>query len=194
MNEKQYQAQGRAWYEQYGITKPYYADDAVAIVHGDCREILPLIPDKSIDLVLTDPPYGIGEAHGKNLSRGNWAAPKNYGISEWDDKPVDQSLIDLMITKGNNSIIFGGNYYDLPPTPCWVVWDKENGDSDFADCELAWASFKSAVRIFRFRWQGMLQGNMKDKDYRYHPTQKPSALFSWIIAKYSIEADLILDP
>ena len=67
---------------------------------------------------------------------------------------------------------------------CWIVWDKDNGDSDFADCELAYTSFKTAVRKYRFRWSGMLQGNMKNKEHRIHPTQKPVALYEWILNKY----------
>ena len=76
---------------------------------------------------------------------------------------------------------------------CWVVWDKENGKTDFADCELAWTSFKTAVRIFRFQWQGMLQGNMKDKEIRIHPTQKPVALYKWLLMNYAKQGDKILD-
>ena len=182
------------WYEAYGITKPYYSDDAVCIVHGDCRDILPLIPDKSIDLVLTDPPYGIGEAHGKNLSRGNLAPPKRYDIEEWDDSPIPQELIDIIITSARHCIIFGGNYYYLPPSPCWIVWDKDNGNSDFADCELAWTNFDTAVRKYLWRWQGMLQEPNNPKDIRCHPTQKPSGLLSLILADYSGNNDIILDP
>ena len=174
------------------MNKPYYQDNYVTIYLGDCREILPQLP--RVDLILTDPPYGIGEAKGKNLSRGKWANPKDYGIDNWDDTPIDFALIELVMRKSGNQIIWGGNYYPLPPTSCWLVWDKENGGNDFADCELAWTSFKSAVRIFRFRWSGMLQGDMKNKDYRYHPTQKPTALFSWVISKYSQPNNIILDP
>lgn len=76
---------------------------------------------------------------------------------------------------------------------CWIVWDKLNGDNDFADCELAWTSFKSSVRKFEFRWAGMLQGNMKQKEIRIHPTQKPVALYSWILGRYAKNGDKILD-
>ena len=78
-------------------------------------------------------------------------------------------------------------------SPCWIVWDKENGETDFADCELAWASFKTSVRKFRFKWQGMLQGNMKNKEFRIHPTQKPSALYDWLLKNYAKPGDKILD-
>jgi len=95
-----------------------------------------------------------------------------------------------------NQIIFGGNYYGsvLGDTNCYIVWDKDNGDNDFADCELAWTSFKSAVRKFKWRWNGMLQEDMKYKEARFHPTQKPVELMKWILGKYSEPTDLILDP
>lgn len=179
--------------EAKGI-KPYYKDDAVFIIHSDCRLVLPLLPDKSIDLVLTDPPYGIGEAKGKNRSRGKMAISKDYGVSEWDDKPIDQVLINQIIHKGKHSIIFGGNFYCLPPSSCWLVWDKDNGDTDFADCELAWTNFDTAVRKYLWRWNGMLQEPNNPKDFRCHPTQKPTGLFSAILADYSKVQDLILDP
>ena len=96
-----------------------------------------------------------------------------------------------------NQIIWGANHFisRLPrrDSSCWLVWDKENGATDFADCELAWASFKTAVRIFRFRWQGMLQGDMKHKERRIHPTQKPVALYAWIYSRYAKPGDRILD-
>src|SRR4030042_1365707 len=175
--------------------KPYYLDReySQAIYCGDCREVLPHIPDKSIDLVLTDPPYGIGEARGKNKSREHLAQPKDYGFDTWDDKPIDQILIDQVILKAGHTIIFGGNFYYLPPSKCWLVWDKDN-TGDFADCELAWTNFSTAVRKYLWRWNGMLQQPNHPKDYRYHPTQKPSGLFSLILADYSSENDLILDP
>ena len=95
-----------------------------------------------------------------------------------------------------NQIIFGGNYYAsiLGDSSCWIVWDKDNGKTDFADCELAWTSFKTAVRKFKWRWQGMLQEDMANKEKRLHPTQKPLPLMKWIVEKYSKPGDLIIDP
>ena len=95
-----------------------------------------------------------------------------------------------------NQIIFGANHFisRMPyDSSCWIVWDKVNGESDFADCELAWTSFKSAVRKFEFRWAGMLQGNMKNKEVRIHPTQKPVALYEWLLSRYAKVGDIILD-
>ena len=171
--------------------KPYYQDEFVTIYHGDCREILPTLP--KVDLLHTDPPYGIGEANGKNKSRGQLAQPKDYGCEDWDDKPVDMALLQMAIDKATHSIIFGGNYYPLPPSPCWLVWDKDNS-GDFADCELAWTNFTSAVRKYLWRWNGMLQEPGSPKEYRYHPTQKPTGLFGQILRDYSEVGQTILDP
>jgi DNA modification methylase len=174
--------------------KPYHEEEAGVIYCADCLDILPLIPEKSIDLVLTDPPYGIGETNEKNKSRDCLAKTTNFGHYEWDCKPASKEQISGLIKTSKNQIIFGGNYFNLSPSPCWLVWDKDNGLTDFADCELAWTSFGSAVRKFKWRWQGMLQEDMGNKEIRVHPTQKPTPLFKWIIENYSKNADLIFDP
>ena len=97
-----------------------------------------------------------------------------------------------------HQIIWGANHFieNLPQqnASCWIVWDKENGENDFADCELAWTSLPYAVRRFRFRWAGMLQGNMANKEIRIHPTQKPVALYAWILTKFAKQGDTIFDP
>ena len=158
---------------------------------GDCGVILPTLP--RVDLILTDPPYGIREAKGKNKSRGKMAVAKDYGVSDWDDEPAEVWLIELMRSRSQFQIIFGGNYYSLPPTPCWLVWDKENGESDFADCELAWTNLKKAVRRLKFRWAGMLQENMGMKENRVHPTQKPVPVMRWALA-HAGEVETVCDP
>lgn len=76
-------------------------------------------------------------------------------------------------------------------SPCWIVWDKNNGNNDFADCELAWTSFKTAVRKYKYTWQGMIQENMKNKEYRIHPTQKPVALYEWILTTFAAAGDVV---
>jgi len=173
------------------MVRPYYQDEWVTIYHGDCREILPELP--MVDLVLTDPPYGRDEVR-NNPSRGKLAVSKDYGLGEWDKEPADKVLLDMVIAKAKYSIIFGGNYFGLPPSSCWLVWDKDNQGNDFADCELAWTNFDTAVRKYLWRWNGMLQQPNHPKDCRYHPTQKPSGLFSLILADYSDIGNLILDP
>jgi len=163
------------------------------VIQTDCMEGMKLLPDKCIDLVLTDPPYGIGEAAGKNKRRSKLAIAKDYGDSDWDDEPIGADKIAELMRVGKNQVIFGGNYFELPPSPCWIVWDKNNS-GDFADCELAWTSFESAVRKFKWTWNGMIQENMKQKEIRHHPTQKPVDLMRWILENYSKEGDLICDP
>ena len=166
------------------------------IICGDCLEVMKTFPDKSIDLVLTDPPYGINENNEKNASRGKLAKTTDFGHYEWDKNKIGKEFFSEIFRISKNQIIFGGNYYGsiLGDTSCYIVWDKDNGENDFADCELAWASFKSAVRKFKFRWNGMLQEDMKHKEPRYHPTQKPVEFMKWILDKYSEPTDVILDP
>ena len=161
--------------------KPYYEHAGITIFHGRCEDILPDLG--LVDLLLTDPPYGIGEAAGKNKSRSNLAISKDYGDEAWDNAPPDAALIELARSKCRYQIIFGGNYFHLPPSPCWLVWDKVNGQSDFADCELAWTNLPKAVRMIRWHWAGMLQENMDRKETRFHPTQKPLGVMAWAISQ-----------
>jgi DNA modification methylase len=156
---------------------------------GDCLEIMPLL-DK-VDAVVTDPPYGIGEAANKNKSRGSLAVSKDYGYSEWDNKPCPPEAIKLMQNKSQYQIIFGGNYFELPPTSCYLVWDKQNGKTDFADCELAWTNLKKAVRKIEWLWHGMIR---KGNDIRQHPTQKPVGVMEWCINQLPDNTETILDP
>ena len=163
----------------------------------DCMVGMARYPDKYFDLAIIDPPYGIGESGSKNHSRSKIATAKNYKAFHGDDlKPPDDDYFTELIRVSKNQIIWGSNHFisRIPyDSSCWIVWDKQNGESDFADCELAWTSFKTAVRKFEFRWQGMLQGNMKVKEIRIHPTQKPVALYKWLLTNYAKEGDLILD-
>jgi len=155
---------------------------------GDCMDILPTL-DK-VDAVITDPPYGINENSKKVASRGKLAAPKDYGDFDWDKAPPPDALIELIRTKGQHQAFFGGNYFTLPPTSCWLVWDKLNGSNDFADCELAWTNWPKAVRRLQWRWNGMIrQGN----EERYHPTQKPLEVMKWVI-ELCPKSETILDP
>ena len=174
--------------------QPYYQDKWVTIYHGDCREVLPQFAVK-VDLVLTDPPYGIDIAKTGKVGGNQLASPKQYLASDWDTARLGSEVLGLFRTTSHNQIIFGGNYVAdlLPASRCWLVWDKDN-TGNFADCELAWTSFDKSVKKYLWRWNGMLQEPMSPKDYRYHPTQKPQGLISLIIADWSEVNQTILDP
>jgi site-specific DNA-methyltransferase (adenine-specific) len=169
-----------------------------ATLHNiDCMELLKATPDKFYDLAIVDPPYGIGEDGLKNHSRGGLTESTKYTPKSWDKEPPNNSYFNELIRVSKNQIIWGANHFadrlPCPKSPCWVVWDKVNGGSDFADSELAYTSFKTAVRNFRFQWAGMLQGDMKNKEQRIHPTQKPVKLYEWLLTNYAKQGDKILD-
>lgn len=164
------------------------------IVHlGDCMDGMKNFPNKYFELAIVDPPYGIREDGLKNHTRSNLTKATLYTPKKWDRSTPEKSYFDELIRVSKNQIIWGANHFLGWVSPCWIVWDKVNGDNDFADCELAWTSFKSAVRNFEFRWAGMFQGDMKNKEHRIHPTQKPVALYKWLLRNYAKPGDKILD-
>ena len=176
--------------------KPDYISDdgTVTLYRGDCLEIMPELPP--VASCVTDPPYGIGEANGKNASRGKLAVSRDYGKKAWDNKRPDKDAFDLIRRVTATQVIFGGNYFAdcLPPSPSWIVWDKDNGATDFADVELAWTSHKRAARKVKWRQQGFLCEPNTPKDIREHPTQKPLGVMLWIIGNYTNSGDTVLDP
>jgi len=155
---------------------------------GDCREILPTLP--KVDLVLTDPPYGIGA--GSGTGGNNAAKAKDYGPDTWDKSTPPAWLFGLMQEMSKHQIIYGGNYFVLPPSSCWLVWDKDNS-GNFADAELAWTNLQKAVRLKKYRWNGMLQEDMKNKEIREHPTQKPVPVMEWCLTHVP-DAITVADP
>ena len=164
---------------------------------GDCRDILPTLG--KVDAVVTDPPYGIGEAAGRAKTRGKLAPAIDYGNEDWDNEAITPELMAAVRAAGHWQIIFGGNYYECPPTSCWLVWDKDNGANDFADCELAWTNIPKAVRRIKWTWNGFIrQGEMSRKpgqwDIRNHPTEKPVGVMKWCIGHLPDPAPVILDP
>jgi DNA modification methylase len=157
---------------------------------GDCAAILPHLP--RVDAVVTDPPYGIGEAAGKAKSRGKLAAAIDYGNDDWDNSPVPPEVMAQVRNAGRWQIVFGGNYYDCPAAKCWLVWDKVNGENDFADAEMAWTNLPKAVRLIRYMWNGMLRE--KGAQRGDHPTQKPLEVMKWAIGHIPAPCETILDP
>lgn len=189
--------------------KPYYQQDGVTLYHADCREMLPTL---RADLLCTDPPYGIGVSHAAKFNGGAGARrhysgifagerrsikrprARDYGEYDWDDAPPPRWVFDLMRERTRHQIIFGGNYFSLPPSRCWLVWDKDNGGNQFADCEIAWTNFDKPVRKKKWRWNGFLQEDMKHKEQRVHRAQKPLPLMRWAIEQAPADCKLVLDP
>ena len=169
----------------------------IELIHGDSLQALKGYGDNHFDIAIVDPPYGIGESSNDNKSRSKLGKSKDYGCKNWDDNAPEKEYFIELKRVSKNQIIWGANHFieKIPNanSSCWVVWNKENGENDFADCELAYCSFKSAVRKIDLRWHGMLQHDMKNKEFRIHPTQKPIQLYKWLLDKYTSEGDLILD-
>ena len=143
-------------------------------------------PDKYFELAIVDPPYGIGESGSKNHTRGKLAKSKDYKAFDGDDlKPPDDEYFLQLMRVSKNQIIWGGNYFELPPTRGIISWDKNLGSPhNFSHFELAWTSFDCIARRI------VLSSNNQN---RFHPTQKPVALYKWLLTNYAKEGDLILD-
>ena len=161
---------------------------------GDCRDVLPTLG--KVDAVVTDPPYGIGVdvamAKQSGTKYGNAAAAKRqYDATGWDCAPPSHETIAAVVAAGRWSIIFGGNYFGLPASRCWLVWDKENGSNAFADAELAWTNLDKPVRVKRHMWNGMIRKGHEERSE--HPTQKPLGVMQWAIDQIP-DAATILDP
>lgn len=156
----------------------------ISLYNEDCLQALKRYDDNHFDIAIVDPPYGIGIS--SNPFR------QKFEKCDWDNAIPNKQYFDELMRVSKNQIIWGGNYFGLPASSCWLVWDKLNS-GDFADCELAWTSFNTAVRKFTWRWNGMLQQNMKNKEDRIHPTQKPVALYKWILENYAEKGSKILD-
>lgn len=165
------------------------------ITNEDNMELMARYEDKHFDLAIVDPPYGISIGK-QSLGEGGglYRKPKKYKRGDWDNEVPKNDYWEELFRVSKNQIIWGGNYFDLAPTPCFLFWDKNNGGSDFADGELAWTSFKSPVRKYKYTWSGFVQQRMgAKKEARIHPTQKPVALYEWLLKNYAKEGDKILD-
>ncbi len=155
----------------------------------DCMVGMARYPDKYFDLAIVDPPYtdtfditAIGKA----------AEVKKYNLNSLNGNAPDKTYFEELIRVSKNRIIWGVNYYPYYLGAGRIVWDKNN-TGVYSDCELAYHSFSNVTRKFLFTWNGMLQGNMKNKEHRIHPTQKPVALYKWLLTNYAKPGDLILD-
>jgi site-specific DNA-methyltransferase (adenine-specific) len=151
---------------------------------GDCREVLPHLP--KVDLVLTDPPYGIGADSHAGKAENGWT---QWETSGWDKSRPEKDCFGLLMQQGKHVIVWGGNYFTdyLPPTMQWLVWDKGQRDFSLADCEFAWSSQNKAARVFDYARAKAMQ------DGKEHPTQKPIALMEWCIDLVK-KNDTVADP
>jgi len=179
---------------------PYYDRDGITIYHGDCRDILPTLEPSGVDLVLTDPPYGIDlDTANGSRKRGALATANDYAAVAFDDEPFDPAII----LRYQRLILFGANHFAsrLPESPSWIVWDKTAGlqskraigFNDNADAELIWTNLGGPVRILGHQWIGLMKATERGES-RVHPTQKPVALVRWLVGHFSKPGDLILDP
>lgn len=180
----------------------------------DCMEAMKQFPDGFFDLAIVDPPYGINVAShecGKIVGGGyrpfggknphsvlgkhkSLSTSKPYHTFA-DDRPPDEGYFTELARVSKRQIIWGGNFMldNLGAASCMIVWDKKRRGMDQADCEIAWTNIPGQSRIFEYKWNGMLRENMKDKEQRIHPTQKPVMLYSWLLSKYAKPGDKILD-
>lgn len=163
------------------------------IIQADCLEVMKGMGDNSVDLTITDPPYGIKSHKGTN---GFGSAKNRRYQDDWDQKIPSKEIFDEILRVSKNVILFGGNYFAhlLPPSKCWLVWDKKGEiafQNPFADCELLYTTFKKPVKKYTFRQQGFITDS---KDKRYHPTQKPSELVERLIGDFSGDGEVIFDP
>jgi site-specific DNA-methyltransferase (adenine-specific) len=169
----------------------------VELLNIDCMEYMATLEDNAFDLAIVDPPYGINISK-QSLGEGGglYRGEREYKSGDWDSNAPCLSYFFNLLRVSKNQIVWGANHFIDKiafPSSCWIVWDKMNGATDFADCELAYTSFDSAVRQFRYKWSGMLQGDMKNKEKRIHPTQKPVKLYQWLLQNYAKPGQRILD-
>ena len=155
----------------------------------NCMDVMARLADKSIDLAIVDPPYGINISQdladkGKSCRKNGY---REWEYKQWDSKRPDNQYFDELFRVSKNQIIWGGNYFTLQPSRCWIIWDKMQRDFSFADGEMAWTSFDRSTRIFSYSRGALLQ------EHKIHPTQKPIALYKWLLHNYAKPGWLILD-
>ena len=174
---------------QVKLMKPYYEHAGITIYHGDCLEVLPTLG--KFDLLMADPPYGLGMARSHLSMPTVLSAQRDYGDSEWDDTPADQETLKVAIALCDKAVVWGGNHFQLGSSRCWLAWDKQRPSGTYyAEVELAWTNIDAPARIIRHQWHGFMRPRMEE---RWHPTQKPLAVIKWAIAQ-SPEGKSVLDP
>ena len=168
------------------------------VIHGDCLDVMPTISDKSIDLIVTDPPYGVGISGGGSVGGGSYRGKVHSmgDFAKWDSVRLGREYFDEILRIGKKVIVWGGNYYTdyLPPSRGWLVWYKRDGlpKRTFADCELAWTSMDINSSVFNCRWDGFIRDSKESKTG--HPTQKALMIFEWCINEFTENGDTVFDP
>ena len=169
----------------------------IHLYNMDCMEAMASMKTKEFNLAIVDPPYAIGMDKKHFTTKSSKTTANNYTVKNWDNEVPPQKYFEELQRVSKNQIIFGANHFieNIPNanSASWIIWDKNNGNSLHADCELAWTSFDTAVRLIKYTWHGMRQQDMKHKEYRIHPTQKPVALYTWILNRYAQPGWKILD-
>ena len=154
------------------------------MVHANCMAEMAKMKDGEFDLAIVDPPYGINVNHDMGRRRGDKHSA--YKPADWDSSIPDEKYFSELFRVSKNQIIWGGNYFPLDPTPCWILWDKGfSPDVTFAQFEMGWTSFDSSCKKFDM--------TSADPKNRIHPTQKPVALYKWLLTRYAKPGDKILD-
>jgi site-specific DNA-methyltransferase (adenine-specific) len=163
--------------------------EKITITNEDNMALMARYPDGYFDLAIVDPPYGIGATKKMGINKKKGYNPEKWIGGEWDNETPKKEYFEELFRVSRNQIIWGGNYFDLPPTRCFYIWDKKQR-IDQADCELAWTSFNKSARIFDF-WNSRLIGFMNPN--RFHPTEKPIDLYKWLLENNTKQGDKILD-
>ena len=167
----------------------------MAFYNEDCMIGMAGYPDKHFELAIVDPPYGIDFGNFNRTNKdalGNRYKANKYRNGDWDSAIPTKEYFDELMRVSQNQIIWGGNYFELPPTQGFIFWYKRNPVSNFSDGEYAWTSFKRPAACFDYRYFGNIQG-ATSAEAKLHPTQKPIALYSWLLQNYAKKGDKILD-
>jgi len=165
------------------------------VTNEDNMAMMSRYPNKFFDLAIVDPPYGIdfGKFNRTNTdSTGVKVKANKYKQADWDTGIPNQEYFDELMRVSKNQVIWGGNYFPLPPTQCFIFWYKQNPVANFSDGELAWTSFKKPALCFDYRYYGNLSGNTS-AEAKHHPTQKPIALYDFVLKKLGKPGQSILD-